>query len=211
MKRLTTSDLLAHVESVARRPITPATDDDVAAEVDHHLAAIRAERWAALAPALYADATLDGVPAAVDLAGWVERVAAGEHLNALILGPVGTGKTWASWAALRALLDLGIDARGVTTSDLLEAHRPDGPGPGPYLGARVLLIDDIAAERRTDWTADVLARVIDRRHNDRRTTIITANLTTEALAAWVGERAWSRLSGNALAWWLDGPDRRRTK
>lgn len=208
MKRL---DYPAEIRKFVGADLPEYTDDDAAAEVDAYLAEIRAERWGRLVPALYVDATIDTIPAEYsDLAAWADRVAAGDPANGLILGPVGAGKTWSAWAALRRCHDLGVDVRGTTAADLLECLRPDGPGATRLVEAGVLLIDDIAAERKTEWTADQMARVIDDRHRHRRPTLITSNLDPTALETWLGERTYSRLAGGAVAWWFDGPDRRRT-
>jgi DNA replication protein DnaC len=40
----------------------------------------------------------------------------------------------------------------------------------------VLVLDDLGAEKSSDWTLSMLYHVINERYNERRTTIITSNL-----------------------------------
>jgi DNA replication protein DnaC len=46
--------------------------------------------------------------------------------------------------------------------------------------ADVLVLDDLGAEKSSEWTLSMLYHVINERYNDCRTTIITSNLPWEA-------------------------------
>jgi DNA replication protein DnaC len=132
----------------------------------------------------------------------------------VIRGPVGTGKTYEAVAAYRWLVaERGLlPAVAVAVPALLDGLRP-GRAPVETLeaveSARLLLLDDLAAERSTDWTSEVLYRVIDARYARSLPTIVTTNATGDAIRANLGDRIASRLNGLGMVVSLDGPDRRR--
>jgi len=131
----------------------------------------------------------------------------------VIRGPVGVGKTHEAVAAFRFLVGerAMLPAVAVAVPAFLDGLRP-GRTPVETLdaveGARLLLLDDLAAERASDWTAEVLYRVIDARYARRLPTIVTTNATGELIRANLGERVASRLNGLGMVVTLDGPDRR---
>jgi len=132
----------------------------------------------------------------------------------VIRGPVGVGKTHEAVAAFRFLVGerAMLPAVAVAVPAFLDGLRP-GRVPVETLdaveGARLLLLDDLAAERASDWTAEVLYRVIDARYARRLPTIVTTNATGDLIRANLGERVASRLNGLGMVVTLDGPDRRR--
>ena len=74
----------------------------------------------------------------------------------------------------------------------------------------VLVLDDLAAENPTPARVDALYRIINRRMEERRRTIITANATLETLEAFYGHsgpRIASRLAGHVIT--ASGADRRQ--
>jgi DNA replication protein DnaC len=135
------------------------------------------------------------------------------QLDGLVIsGPVGTGKTHEAVAAYRVLVARGmLPAVAVAVPALLDGLRP-GRDPVETLdaceGARLLLLDDLAAERATDWTAEVLYRLIDARYARKLPTIITTNATGPMIREALGDRVASRLNGLGMTVVLDGPDRR---
>jgi hypothetical protein len=74
--------------------------------------------------------------------------------------------------------------------------------------ARLLLLDDLAAERVTDWTSETLYRLVDARYARRLPTIVTTNASGQQIRDGLGERVASRLNGLGRIVTLDGPDRR---
>jgi DNA replication protein DnaC len=52
------------------------------------------------------------------------------------------------------------------------------------VGVGWLLLDDLGAERQSDWSASTLYAIIAERRNQERVTIITTNQTLEEIAAW---------------------------
>ena len=103
----------------------------------------------------------------------------------LILGPCGVGKTHLAVAVLRELIDkrhvkgLFYDFRELlkkiqnsynpisrtTETEILE----------PVLNCEVLALDDLGAERPTEWVRDTFAYIINSRYNQKLATLITSN------------------------------------
>lgn len=201
-------DLLAKVKNLAAARGADISDEPEQVDAMAWVKAQAESRWPGLCPARYQDADMDLVdPSAREvLQGWL----ADPTTNLVILGPCGVGKTYAAWAVLRRLHLAGVNIAGMSASDMLDANRPDRQRPLRYNASSVALLDDLAAERRTDWTQDVLTRWLDERHNLLRPVIATSNADTATLEEWLGPRAWSRLTGHkAVAIWIDGHDRRK--
>jgi DNA replication protein DnaC len=61
--------------------------------------------------------------------------------------------------------------------------------------ADVLLLDDLGAEKASDWTRKELVIILDERYRENRPTIVTSNLmlTDGELRNTCGARAYSRL------------------
>lgn len=159
-------------------------------------------------PARYADA-MASEPA---VAQWVDAVIAGCGDGLLLVGPVGTGKTWQAYGALRELIAAGVhDFIASTAADLLDECRPGGDGNALQKAktARVLFIDDIGAFKASEWTAETLYRLIDARWSAMLPTIITTNLAPKDLGESLGDRLSSRLAGCCRQVALKGNDRRR--
>lgn len=167
-------------------------------------------RYAALIPARFQEATADQLDG--ELAQLVSRwVAGGFTSNALLLGNVGVGKTHAAIAMLRLAAEVGYSIRFSPVVELLDQLRPGSSGGDIEQALRpdVLVLDDLGGEKPTDWTAERLYAVVNRRWLEQRPTIATSNLDAEALEQAVGSRTWSRLYHGAERLKLAGSDRRR--
>ena len=57
----------------------------------------------------------------------------------------------------------------------------------------LLHIDDVGAERTTDWVLEELYSIVNARYEDQRSMVITTNLYPDDLAAQIGDRIVSRL------------------
>lgn len=134
--------------------------------------------------------------------------------NLVLIGPTGTGKTWTAAAILRLVIfEAARLPVFITASDLLATLRPGGPAQlQHYLApqAEVLFLDDVGAERPTEWSIEQLSSIIDHRWTNQNPTVVTSNLEPDALAEHLGARAWSRLTGSdSLVLRLGGHDRRK--
>ena len=125
----------------------------------------------------------------------------------LISGLNGIGKTHLAVAAFRRILEKGIEGRFINYQGLLELIRS---GYDKSFGESrtqkyveiehvpLLLIDDLGANRVTDWVEDTVTHLISFRHDHQLPTIVTTNYSpypseTRYLADRIGERATSRL------------------
>lgn len=133
--------------------------------------------------------------------------------NLVVLGPVGVGKTHTAVAACRASADTCPLVLFYPVVELLDDLRPGGPerALARAMDAELLVLDDLAAERATDWTAERLYALVNRRWMEQRPVIATTNLEPPELAAALGERMYSRLVGGAVSVRLSGQDRRRVR
>lgn len=62
-----------------------------------------------------------------------------------------------------------------------------------YSRVPLLVIDDLGAERISEWSRNVIYLLIDRRYRDMKQTIITSNLTHDQLAEQFDDRIASRI------------------
>jgi DNA replication protein DnaC len=171
------------------------------------------ERSLAQVPPRYRDATVDH-PA---VAEWVERTIRGGLLltQGLVLnGPTGCGKTWQAYAAWHTVAQhTGCESYALSMPGYLDSLRP---GRTTWLpieraeAAELLLLDDLAAERASEWTVELVYRLIDARWNACLPTIVTVNAGNGELRAKLGDRIASRLNGlgRIVSWPADAPDRR---
>jgi DNA replication protein DnaC len=71
-----------------------------------------------------------------------------------------------------------------------------------------LVLDDLGAERVTDWVAEKLFTIINHRHDEDLETVFTSNLSLEQLADHIGERTTWRIVEMADVVELSGPNLR---
>lgn len=194
-------------------PTDPFETIELAIRADRD-AEVAARRWRLTAPTRYQAATI---------AGLLERGGAGEQIaewafgpegrNLVIAGPVGTGKTWAALAAVRPAIEAGSSVVFWPVVELLDALRPGGRDDTLETAMRcdVLVLDDVGAERATDWAAERMYAIVNRRWMDGRPIVATTNhASSDALVEHIGERMRSRLVGSgAVVVRLTGADRRR--
>lgn len=119
----------------------------------------------------------------------------------LLLGDVGTGKTYQAYGALRYLATSGwptITWRATTATNLYARLRPGAENDfdtefATWAGAPLMLLDDLGATRRSDFIEEVTYDLVDRRHTNGLTMIITSNLLPNEFADRFGKRTASRL------------------
>lgn len=166
-------------------------------------------RWKATIPRRFLTAHLSTVGGDLQskLREWAELE---EPPNLVLTGPVGSGKSYAACAACRPRVEAGATLEFWPVVRLLDQLRP-GREPDPYdaiVATDLLVLDDLGAERATEWTAERLYAIVNDRWLAERPTIATTNLTPPQLTAAVGERLASRLLGGATTARLAGHDRR---
>ena len=103
----------------------------------------------------------------------------------LFVGDSGLGKTHLACAILAELISTkGVRGLYVDSSSLLNriaaSFRPDAEAPresvlSPYMGAELLVLDEIGATPPHPWVTDVLYDLLNTRYNGKKTTIVTTN------------------------------------
>ncbi|APU20901.1 ATP-binding protein [Actinoalloteichus sp. GBA129-24] len=172
-------------------------------------------------PARYRSATVDELSARKWVSGIVaEAVATGHPVpkvecapSLLFLGTVGSGKTWTAFGIIRALSASGLRLswEAVTAADFYAAQRgSDHPEAAYQRYARtpLLLLDDLGAEKTSEWTEQQLYRLINHRYTHMLPMLITTNLPAAELRPKFGDRIASRIGQMCHQIELGGHDRR---
>jgi DNA replication protein DnaC len=125
------------------------------------------------------------------------------------LGKPGLGKSHLSVAIVREVINR-TNARAVfyDVRDLLKqirnTYNPAVRGTElqvirPVMDAELLVLDDLGAEKTSEWVEETLNLIVNSRYNDRKITIFTSNhpvledfTDPENLIVRVGYRMWSR-------------------
>ena len=139
--------------------------------------------------------------------------AAGKGL--LLFGSVGTGKTFLAACVANALIDKGIPC--LVTNFARIANTVNGlfEGKQEYYDSLnrfpLLVLDDLSAERKTEYMQEIVYNVIDARYRAGLPLIVTTNLTREELmnpADITYQRIYSRLFEMCTPIEIEGADRR---
>lgn len=77
-----------------------------------------------------------------------------------------------------------------------------------YSDPDLMILDDLGAEKSSDFTIQSLYLIIDRRYSSEQRTIITSNLSLGEISQKVGDRIASRIAGMCKVIELKGKDRR---
>lgn len=150
---------------------------------------------------------------------FVERFMENRHTNGIyFIGGVGSGKTYLSaaiantvicrwhipkWEAERVANGNPVrsfSVRFTSAVDLFEklkgAYSKGNSGEditGEYKNVPLLVLDDLGAEKTTDWTRERLFEIIDYRYNEELPIIITTNLKPDDMLSDLGERICDRI------------------
>jgi DNA replication protein DnaC len=143
----------------------------------------------------------------------------------MIIGPPGIGKTHLAVSALKqAVRTTGAQARYYDTRGLLTQIRSTYNSTTktaemdvirPVMEAQLLILDDLGAERLTDWVEETMNVIVNSRYNAKLPTIFTSNYEDvpgsddmNSLFVRVGFRLHSRLREMCEFLEYDGPDYR---
>jgi DNA replication protein DnaC len=133
-----------------------------------------------------------------------------------LMGPVGTGKTTLAMLVSKAALKVGRSVAIYSLPRLLNEIRDTHRAERSHVelldqltAVDLLHIDDVGAERTTDWVLEELYSIVNSRYEDERSMLITTNiLDREALCEQIGARTVSRLTEMCDELPLLGHDRR---
>lgn len=153
---------------------------------------------------------------------WVKRYAAGARENVFVYGPSGGGKTGLAWSVARELIETETAmAKFVSWREALETmkdafrHREQTKASLLLRRIPVLVLDDLGAERPTDFARAELLGLVEHRMMNRRPIWVTSNFSPDELTERlghddpiIGKRIVSRVAGGGQMICLDAPDRR---
>lgn len=141
--------------------------------------------------------------------------------NIVLIGKTGCGKTHLAAATLRGMVVNGSisKARFTTVPRLLMEIRDSFKGEGGeserdiverYSKYNALILDDLGADRATEWAIETLYLIIDGRDSNLKPTFITTNLTIPEIEQHYGARIASRIAGMNIVT-IDMPDYRKKR
>lgn len=138
-----------------------------------------------------------------------------------LFGDTGTGKTTLAMLVSKAALEAGRSVAIYSLPKLLARIRrtyESEPGGDSYLSfferltsVDLLHIDDLGAEKRSDWVLEQLYALVNERYEAQRSVLVTTNLSHEDLEEQIGARTVSRLAQMCDEVPLFGDDRRYGK
>jgi DNA replication protein DnaC len=138
-----------------------------------------------------------------------------------LFGDTGTGKTTLAMLISKEVLGAGRSVAIYSLPKLLARIRrtyDSEPGGDSYLAffqrltsVDLLHIDDLGAEKRSDWVLEQLYALINERYEAQRSVLVTTNLQHKELEEQIGARTVSRLSQICDEVPLFGSDRRYGK
>lgn len=128
-------------------------------------------------------------------------------------GGIGSGKTHLAVAVIKRLALACQYGKMITAAEMFAGIRREIEGESHQtynlaMQYYPLVIDDIGAERSTDWVREQLDMIVDYRYRYDLQTIYTSNLSLGELHKTASERVASRLSAMCIVLKLSGDDRR---
>jgi len=134
-----------------------------------------------------------------------------------LYGPPGTGKTHLSYAILNEINQkTDLFSFAVFVPEFIQKIR-DYFNQGDIefnpiteiAKIPVLLVDDIGAERYTEWVQEQIVQLLDYRYRNNLSTIITSNLSLREIKEKFGDRIYSRMVGLCKPVLMLGKDKRK--
>jgi len=136
----------------------------------------------------------------------------------LLYGSVGSGKSFYAASIVNHLIDQGIPCLMTNFSRLVNTIQGMYDGKQEYIDGLsrfdLLVIDDLSAERDTEFMNEIIFNIIDSRYRAGLPLIITTNMTADEIkhpADIRKQRIYSRLLEMTIPIEVSGYDRRRQK
>ena len=136
---------------------------------------------------------------------YVENFRQMDGKGLLFFGSVGTGKSFYAACIVNALLEKGVSCRFTTFTK-------QGKDPENLSEFELVVLDDLDAERDTEYMNEIVWSIIDERYQKNLPVIITTNLTAKQLSEAGNvfrQRIYSRLHKMCIFVEVKGTDRRK--
>lgn len=138
-----------------------------------------------------------------------------EGKGLLLYGPVGTGKTFAACEVANALIDKGYSVLVTNFARIVNTLQGLYEGKQEYIDSLnrfdLLVLDDLGAERKSDFMQEQVYSIIDARYRSGRPMIITSNLSIQEMTGAKGmgnERIYDRILERCFPIEVAGKNRR---
>ncbi len=135
-----------------------------------------------------------------------------------LMGSTGSGKTHALYAIKRRLKTVGGNTSSVENwvellFELKERFNTGGIKTvfDALSDKEVIFIDDIGAERQTEWSQEMLYLLVNRAYTSQRVMMIATNLDASEFQDKYGDRIFSRINEMCLVVNMGKEDRRYKK
>ena len=153
-----------------------------------------------------------------------------EKKGLFLFGSAGVGKTHNVYALAKSLLKKNMDVRVFNLPRLLNVIRASFSKQEIYnedtddyscafikdmadieklIDLEVLIVDDIGAEKPSDWVAETLYYLINSRYENMKTTIFTSNLNLDELEDRIGDRIVTRIIEMCNVYEMKGENKRK--
>lgn len=149
-------------------------------------------------------------------ADFKEFLAEGKGL--VLYGSVGTGKTYYAACVANEIIDNGYSALMTNFARLANEIQGRFEDKNAYIDSlnkySLLIIDDLGAERKSEYMQEIVFNIIDSRVRSGKPFIVTTNLTAEELKKKQDicySRIYDRLHGSCHFIGISGESRRRQK
>lgn len=141
-----------------------------------------------------------------------------EGKGLVLYGSVGTGKTYYAACVANKLIDMGYSALMTNFARLANEIQGRFDDKNAYIDSlnkySLLIIDDLGAERKSEYMQEIVFNIIDSRVRSGKPFIVTTNLTGEELKKKQDvcySRIYDRLHGQCHFVPVSGESRRRQK
>lgn len=115
------------------------------------------------------------------VAHYAKNVISGNIKWLFMYGGYGTGKSFYAACIANAMIERGYDVRMGTAADFeaeLSAAQDKAAAYKKLAAYDVLILDDFAAERKSDYMFEVITNIVNDRYNARKAMIFTTNMST---------------------------------
>lgn len=133
-------------------------------------------------------------------------------LNYVLIGPPGTGKTFISRCIGTEFYRLHKIVLYLTANDYINSLKPDSEDVNfrKYaIASDLLILDDLGLEYSSEFSKSELYYIIDKRLDDKKSTVVTSSFNIDRLSDRYLEPMCSRIENLYTQFYLHGEDLRR--